>query len=258
MLALSREGGVAGERVLPLLVTTHDWDALGDRFDALAARLEDQELAQLMLALRGLGQSKMTSAQESEARSLVAFVLARVARRWDHDQRVVPSVLLDHWYELRRWSAQPVHPPALARTWIEHCPGSALDELIEPENLERLDEWLALVQTLVAHDPEGLAAFGFMDRAHEVFAFLVTSLELLARPGGRAGAREHLRPHPRPRLDRRVGRRAGRAAARPRAEPGDRRWWVPEDIDAPPSAERVTELPGDFTRADVGRVLADL
>ncbi|MGH2909052.1 MAG: hypothetical protein ACRDK8_07140, partial [Solirubrobacteraceae bacterium] len=227
MLALSLEGGAGGERALPLVVDDHDWDVLADRLDALAGEAEDQELVQLLLALRGLGQSKMTSAQESEARSLVAFVLTRVARRWDHDQRVVPSVLLDHWYELRRWSAQPVHPPALARTWIEHCPGSALDELIEPENLERLDEWLALVQTLVAHDPEGLAAFGFMDRAHEVFAFLVTSLGPPHGPGA-APVLESIFARIRDLASTAVSVAARDAlAARPRAEAGDRRWWVP-------------------------------
>jgi len=31
MLALSHEGGVAGERTLPLLVGDADWDRLGDR-----------------------------------------------------------------------------------------------------------------------------------------------------------------------------------------------------------------------------------
>lgn len=40
----------------------------------------------------------------------------------------------------------------------------------------------------------------------------------------------------------------------PRLE-GD--WWVPEDIDAPPTAERATRSPAMFAREEVDRVLRD-
>jgi hypothetical protein len=40
-------------------------------------------------------------------------------------------------------------------------------------------------------------------------------------------------------------------------EEGTAEWWVPEDIEAPPSDEPVT-LAGGFTRADVARVFLDL
>jgi hypothetical protein len=42
------------------------------------------------------------------------------------------------------------------------------------------------------------------------------------------------------------------------SQPVDRRWWVPHDIDAPPTTEPVAHERIGFTRADVGRVLADL
>ena len=42
------------------------------------------------------------------------------------------------------------------------------------------------------------------------------------------------------------------------AKPADERWWVPQDIDAPPSREPVSHERTGFTREDVSRVLADL
>jgi hypothetical protein len=43
-----------------------------------------------------------------------------------------------------------------------------------------------------------------------------------------------------------------------RSKPADERWWVPADIDAPPSTEPVSHERVGFTREDVSRVLADL
>jgi hypothetical protein len=41
-------------------------------------------------------------------------------------------------------------------------------------------------------------------------------------------------------------------------KPSDERWWVPRDIDAPPTTEPVANERIGFTREDVDRVLADL
>ena len=50
---LSRAGGAAGERTLPLMIADADWDALGDRLHELLRELEDRELARVLLALGG-------------------------------------------------------------------------------------------------------------------------------------------------------------------------------------------------------------
>jgi hypothetical protein len=42
------------------------------------------------------------------------------------------------------------------------------------------------------------------------------------------------------------------------AKPADEQWWVPQDIDGPPSTEPVSHERIGFTREDVVRVLADL
>ena len=51
---------------------------------------------------------------------------------------------------------------------------------------------------------------------------------------------------------------AGTTLARLQHKPTDERWWVPQDIDTPPSTEPVTHERVGFTREDVHRVLADL
>ena len=40
--------------------------------------------------------------------------------------------------------------------------------------------------------------------------------------------------------------------------PATRRWWVPEDLAAPPSTEPAAAAVGAFAREDVARVLRDL
>jgi hypothetical protein len=255
MLALSFEGGAAGERAMPLLASDHDWDVVGDRLVALTGEIEDHELAQLFLSLLGLRGSEISPGQGREARSLTAFALARVARRFDDEQRVLPGALLDHWFELRQWCAQAVAPPSLARTWLELSPGSAPAESLDRGDLARLDEWLALVQTLRAYDPAQLAEFGFLDREQEVLAQLVADLQ------------RHATPETGPIIDgvlRRIRDLTTGSVATDAQDAidaaADRQsdWFIPEDIDSPPSDERVSTQRGDFSRDDVDRVLADL
>jgi hypothetical protein len=54
------------------------------------------------------------------------------------------------------------------------------------------------------------------------------------------------------------GAHSAREISRLVAGLGRKRWWVPEDIPAPPSTERATALPTQFNREDVDRVLRDL
>jgi hypothetical protein len=51
---------------------------------------------------------------------------------------------------------------------------------------------------------------------------------------------------------------AGSTLTRLKTTPADERWWVPEDIDAPPTTEPVGREKISFTRADVASVLEDL
>jgi hypothetical protein len=257
MLALSRAGGVAGERTLPLLVNDSDWDRLGDRMLPLAGQLEDQELTQLLLALHGLRAVDIARSQKHEARNLAANLLTAVARRWNQEHRPLSPSVLEHWYALKDWAPGSIQPPQLGLTWAELYPASPTGQLDRSE-LARADEWLLLAQTLRVHDPDTLENFGFFERDQELLMRLARTLEAITDQETRPLAESILT-----RIQELAPGSAYLAARQALStiehETGSgQQWWVPEDIPTPPSNDRVSSHPAGFNREDVARVLSDL
>lgn len=258
MLALSREGGIVGERILPLLVSDSDWDALGDRAGKLVKQLEDQELAQLFLALRGLWTVEITRSQKREARSLVTNVLKMTARRWDQEHRPLPGFLLEHWYALREWDPEAIQPPQLGLTWAELYPASPPAGGMDRSELNRADEWLALAQTLRRYDRAALTGLGFFAHDQDLLAHLAQTLQRTIDQDTRSMAESVLSRIQE--LASGLAYVAARDALRTitHQSSSDQEWWIPEDIPAPPSSDPVSPGPIEFTREDVDRVLTDL
>jgi hypothetical protein len=233
MLALSQDGGIAGERTLPLLVSDDDWDLLGDRLRQLVRELEDQDLARVLLALRGALTAEIEPAQKREARGLAEYLLTATARRWDEQRQPLPVFLVEAWYALNDQAPGPAHPPRLGPTWAELYPGSAPVQGLERFELARADEWLALAQTLARYDPDALGALGFFGRDQELLGHLIDAIERTADEGTRALAESVLA-----RIQELSPDHAYRAhrviTAVQQESAGERRWWVPEDIPAPP------------------------
>ena len=67
--------------------------------------------------------------------------------------------LLDSWYETNSVLDHELEPPQAGPTWAELHPAS-LAFAGDPAELRRADEWLALAQTLVRHDPPTLQTLG--------------------------------------------------------------------------------------------------
>jgi hypothetical protein len=258
-LAVSRAGGVAGARTLPLLVTDADWDALGDRVHEVLGGLEDRELAQVLLAFGGMLDVVTDRPQASEADCLAGNVLGTIRRGWDERHEPIPVFLLEAWYALNARVTEPVAGPELAATWVELHPGGGLVERPDPAELARADEWLELAQTLFRHDPAALESFGFFGRDRDLLEHLIVALT-------RASVDEALRPQSESVLariealvpDLAWGAHSAREISRLVEGLGRKRWWVPEDLPAPPSTEPATALPSRFGREDVDRVLRDL
>jgi hypothetical protein len=258
MLALSQDGGIAGERTLPLLVNDSDWDRLGDRIRQLANQLEDQELSQLLLALRGLRTADIARSQKREVRNLAANLLTAIARRWDRGHLPVPGFLLEHWYALREWTPGAIKPPQLGLTWAELYPASPPAEGLDRSELTRADEWLALAQTLRIYAPDTLTALGFFEHDQQLLEHLAGTLERTSDQDTRPLAESILT-----RIQELAPGRtylAARDALRTieRESSGDQRWWIPQDITAAPSSDPTPTGWVEFTREDVDRVLADL
>ncbi|MBV8944448.1 MAG: hypothetical protein JOZ95_03445, partial [Solirubrobacterales bacterium] len=123
-------------------------------------------------------------------------------------------------------------------------------------DLQALDDWLALAQVLSIHDRELLRRLGFYERDQQFLAHLTVELGEIADRELRALSESMLR---RVRSLSPMYRDLVRTTlTRLQDKPADVRWWVPQDIDAPPSTEPVTQARIGFTREGVDRVLADL
>jgi hypothetical protein len=263
LLALSGKGGASGERSLPLMLRDADWDTLGDRIAELLAELEDQDLGRLLLALADALSDWLEPGQRSEIESLTAYVLGASSRSWHRHGRVVPVFLLEAWYgasALIAESPDAPDPPPIRGTWNELAPSRALlVGGLTARDLQDLDDWLTLAQILAAHDPDALERLGFYLAEQQVLlAHLAVELGEISDPD-LAGLAENLLRRIRELSPRHhVAGLARTTLIKLQSNPVDERWWVPADIDAPPSTEPVSHHRTGFTREDVSRVLADL
>jgi hypothetical protein len=257
LLALSQEGGAAGERSLPLLMSDSDWDTLGDRVSELLRELEHQDLARLLLALDDALNAELEPAQHAEVESLAQYVLGAIRRSWEKQGRPLPVFALEAWFTVRRSMREAVASPAIGRTWTElHPTPSLLTGDITAQELQALDEWLALAQVLARNERATLNRLGFYDRDEKLVAHAAIELaeirdpELWRLAESVLGRIRELSPS--------YGGIADRALRRLEHTPREQRWWVPEDIAAPPTTEPVAHEKARFTREDVARVLSDL
>ena len=258
MLALSQEGGIAGERTLPLLVTDTDWDLLGDRLRQLVRELEDQVIARLLLGLRDALTAGIERLQQTEARNLAQYLLMASARRWDEGHGPLPVYLVDAWYALNDCSSAPADPPRLGPTWAELYPGSPPPQGPDRSELARTDEWLALAQTLARYDPDTLRTLGFFGRDQEILERLIDAIEWITDAEARPLI-ESILTRVQELAPGHASLRARRALTTAQDESaGEQRWWVPEVIPSPPTTDPVPTGPVEFAREDVERVLSDL
>jgi hypothetical protein len=197
--------------------------------------------------------------QARELDSLAANVLHTTRRAWDEQREPVPVFLLEAWYGVNACLATRIASPRLAPTWAELHPGALLLEHPDPAELARTEEWLEFAEVLRRCDLTALEWFGFFTKDRDLLERLIVTLT-------RTSADEDLRPLTESvlaRIERLVpGLAAGAQSAREIGRLveglGRRRWWVPEDIAAPPSTEPAVASATDFHREDVDRVLRDL
>ncbi len=254
ILALSRGGGPTGERALPLLQDDCDWDHLGDSLHRLVHELEDREIARLLLALQDVLMDQVDPAARVETEALATELLEVIARRRSADHTPLSGYLVEVWYSLNAIVLRPADPPPLAWTWAELHPGSPPDRALDRAELNRLDEWLTLVETLASRAPHELKRLGFFDTDQQLFPAIIAAVGGTVDPDARVLIETVLA-----RIERVAPRHyyaADRAMQVVELTTPD--WWTPEDIHDPPTVEPVQPGPLTFTRNDVARVLADL
>jgi hypothetical protein len=258
LLALSGKGGPSGERSLPLMICDRDWDTLGDRIGEVLAELEDHDSGRLLLALGDALSDWVEPAQRSEVQSLTGYVLGAGSRTWRKRARPVPVFLLDAWYAANAMLSELAEPPPIRVTWTELEPSrSLLAGGLQARDLQALEDWLALAQILATHDLDALERLGFFEPGPQLLlAHLAVDLGEIADPE-LAGLAENLLRRIRELSPQHHGL-ARTTLMKLQSKPADERWWVPQDIDAPPSREPASYGRVGFTRDDVSRVLADL
>jgi hypothetical protein len=256
MLALSSQGGAVGERVFPLLLADSDWDALADRIAQVLAELEDRDIGRLLIALADALNAAVELPQHVEAVSLAEYVLGAARRSWDKQARPLPVYLLEAWYGANALLPEHQKPPVIGRTWAELHPSWSFPGGLAAPDLQELEDWLALAHLLLQYDREQLRRVGFYARDQQMLAHLAVELGEVSDPDLTVQAENLLRRIRE--LAPRYEELARTTLTWLREKPPDERWWVPHDIDAPPSTEPVTRERLGFTRDDVDRVLADL
>jgi hypothetical protein len=184
-------------------------------------------------------------------------VLGTTKRAWDQQYQPLPVFLLEAWYLVNARLNESLESPLLGPTWAELHPGSLLLEEPDRSELARAEEWLALAEILRGHDPAALEGLGFFGRDRVLLDSLIATLARAAAGGELRslcedvlGRIEGLMPDLA--ADAHTAIEFGRRVEGMRSE----RWWVPEDIVAPPTTEPVTA--GDSKREDIDRVLRDL
>jgi hypothetical protein len=161
LLALSLDGGVAGERALPLLHEDADWDALTARLRRLAGELAPDELAALLRTVAEVARWS-TGPERMEAEALGRTLLERVRRGLDaaiREHHPDPELLMA-WMELAGRIPRAPEPPPVGMALVALAPSLPLD-LTRVEACERLDDWLRLIEAASAFAPEEVAHSGF-------------------------------------------------------------------------------------------------
>ncbi len=258
LLALSQAGGSDGRRMLPLLRSDADWDALTDRVRDLVRELEDHDLARLLLAIADALVDHLSPAQRIEAANLAGYTLATACRTWDAAGRALPAGLLDAWHEVNSRLADPASPPQIGPTWWAlHPQARALSSRAE---LAAAGEWLALAELLRDRDPEALARVGFPASDTVTLEALISAAEnaVASADSELCGLAETVLVQIRSLAPvYATDTRRARAKLALDAAINRNQWWTPADLDAPPSDE-LAALRRRFDVSDVARVLRDL
>jgi hypothetical protein len=246
LLAFSTGGGATGERRFPLLVDDADWDTLGDRLHSLVPTLDDHDTFRLLATLRAALAAADGSAR-GEIDALAASVLSTVGRTWG--DAAVPVALLTAWFDLAAHVPGAVAPPRLHPTWIDLMPTESISARSR-DDLRRLDDWLALVETLRDRCPDVLDELGYPEQNLPAIHRVIASARLLE---GDQAAREQAAAVLR-KLARVVGTKVafGVAEELEHPEPAGTDWWEPH---LPPSRVRPWTWP---EQTIVARILSDL
>jgi hypothetical protein len=190
MLALSSEGGAAGERLFPLLQSAEDWAEIGRRLVELpggARPYENSRLAALLADTARLASTPDASERAEALRALTRAGLEALREHWSSSTEVLGNGELRSFYGASSALVPPVPGPDLSTTWKARLDAvnSAFDESTA-EQVEVAESWLELADLLGAYEPLWLMGLSFPASHGEVFERILERIdsgqEALERP----------------------------------------------------------------------------
>ena len=178
-LAISDTGGAAGGRKFPLTQSDSDWKTLIDRCVQLAADANESEAAELLDVLysaHGVASAEKSS-RLAQAISLACEVLRQ---KWSPAGQTNLEALRAYCQAGKVCDPLPALPRfneiwELFLSRLESDVGSTYSSLfLYPETL---DDWIELIDLLIANEPRFLSRVGFPERHAEVIAHLFECIE---------------------------------------------------------------------------------
>lgn len=165
MLALSSEGGAAGDRLFPLLVDEEDWRAVTDRLNELPATLSDFDmgrLAALLADISRLALSDEGADHSTELRELAVIGLEATRQHWNDRGDPLGIYELRSFYGASANLLPPVPGPDLTASWkasvdlVESGISSDIKDLVDAA-----DSWFDLAELMRLYEPRWLTGLHF-------------------------------------------------------------------------------------------------
>src|SRR5262249_55135625 len=148
MLALSSEGGAAGDRLFPLLVDEEDWRAVTDRLNELPATLSDFDMGRLAALLADISRLALSgegAEHSSGVRELAVIGLEATRQHWNERGEPLGIYELRGFYGASANLLPPVPGPDLTASWEASLDsvGSSISSDIK-DLVDAADSWFDL------------------------------------------------------------------------------------------------------------------
>jgi hypothetical protein len=179
-LALSQEGGIAGERSFPLLVDDECWAV----FRASCEKQIEEGTNFNRSIILILFQSALGGAphrHKKRLETLAVLICENIRRKWDDLDEEIDLDDLERFFELADRAAEHVESPRLDLTWDAYWErirsGIFSEETDRFEEPEHFFNWASLLQILTKNEPRVLRRTGFPSISGETIAKIMRIAE---------------------------------------------------------------------------------
>jgi hypothetical protein len=153
-LALSKQGGAAGEREFPLLRYPESWNVLRDACIQQIEGKETSKAARILVILESAASPPITT----ELAILIASVCRAAKGYWDANETILSAAIVRRYIKLCEISGEYIACPSLKPSWeyastaMKQAAKEAVDNSSSFEGNE-LAAWIAMVNVVKSTEP---------------------------------------------------------------------------------------------------------